>query len=69
MFQHLQKTAELAVKEYDYDYRLTLDEVDYLNMNDPQNSSSFEPNAKFGQDIHTSSSGVHIPIEIYEGCE
>ena len=69
-FQNLQEKAEQLVKDYVYNDTLLLPQVDYLNMNDLQNTTDeFEANEHFGRDVLDETAGVHIPIEIYEGCK
>ncbi|XP_059090756.1 voltage-dependent calcium channel subunit alpha-2/delta-2-like isoform X2 [Tigriopus californicus] len=64
----LQQGAEAATEDYEYDEDLVLPRVNYVNMNDLKNASGqLEPSRHFGQDISRQQSGVHIPIEIYEG--
>ncbi len=62
--------AEDAVRNYTYKEELDLSRVDYINMNDLGNvSSKMEESKHFRQEVYAKQSGVHIPIEIYEGCK
>ena len=47
-----------------------LSQVDYVNVNDMANVANLtEYSSHFKQNIYSETSGVQIPIEIYEGCE
>ena len=70
MVQNLQSSAEQAIEAYEYNDDLTLKDVDYINVNDLGNITyEMTYNDHFKQEIYEESSGVHIPIEIYEGCK
>lgn len=71
-FQNLQKTAETAVKDYTYNPNLILNNTEYINVNELKSgpkAQSLKYDPHFRQEINGSESGVHIPIEIYEGCK
>ena len=53
---------------YEYNSSLTLADIEYLNVNEVKNMT-LEYDPHFGQEVFEEESGVHIPIEIYEGCE
>jgi len=68
--QELHSAAENAVKNYTFDETLMLSQVDYVNVNDMADLVNLtEYSDHFKQNIYAESSGVQIPIEIYEGCE
>ena len=48
-----------------------LPNIDYVNVNDLKDevAAAMEEDERLGQDVYKQESGVHIPIEIYEGCE
>lgn len=63
-------TAEEAVKNYKYDGALYLNQVNFTNVNDMEGMANMtEYSHHFKQDINNETSGVHVPIEIYEGCK
>ena len=68
LLQRLQTAAEAAVTAYEYNSSLTLADIEYLNVNEVKNMT-LEYDPHFGQEVFEEESGVHIPIEIYEGCE
>ena len=66
----LHKSAERAVKDYRFNVNLTLPQVNYINMNEHEkllNLTEYSPH--FKQEVYPGSSGVQIPIELYEGCK
>ena len=70
--QRLQHAAEKAVERSKFNHDLKLANVSYVNVNDLDGNDtdvSLEHDAHFGQEVDLEQSGVHIPIEIYEGCE
>ena len=69
--QHLREATEAAIAKYDYDAALMLSQVSYVNMNDLKDGAAdrMSHSEHFGQEVLDETSGVHIPIEIYEGCE
>ena len=69
-FQNLQKKAEELIEKYEYNQDLTLDKVNYTNVNNVSMvKNGMERSDHFKQDVHYQLSGVHVPLEIYEGCE
>lgn len=66
--QDLQAKAESLIKDYQYHPTLTLDQVKFNNVNEVDDDV-LEYNDHYKQDVNLTQSGVHIPIEIYEGCE
>ena len=69
-FQNLQKKAEELIEKYEYNQDLTLDKVNYTNVNNVSMvKNGMERSDHFKQDVHYSLSGVHVPLEIYEGCK
>ena len=70
MMQRLQAAAEAAVTSYQYNHNLNLTVIDYINVNDiMDNNTEIEYDPHYGQEVISDQSGVHIPIEIYEGCK
>ena len=67
--QRLQTEAEGAVTAYEYNPNLNLSGIDYINVNEISENLTMEYDPHFGQEVYAEESGVHIPIEIYEGCE
>lgn len=62
--------AEAAVRNYTYNPGLVLKQVDYVDMNDMTKvDNETRKSEHFKQEIYEEEAGVHIPIEIYEGCE
>ena len=58
------------MKAYKYDENLELQQVSYTNMNDMSGLLNFtEYSPHFKQEIYNVTSGVQIPIELYEGCK
>ncbi len=57
--------------DYRYKETLQLSDVNYVNMNDlqPEEEELFVEDEHFKQEVLYETSGVHIPIEIYEGCK
>ena len=54
---------------YEYNPDLNLSIVDYINVGEVNENLTLEYDPHFGQEVFAEESGVHIPIEIYEGCE
>ena len=69
--QNLQSAAENLAREHKYNHTLVLPDIDYVNVNDLKDevAAAMEDDERLGQDVYKQESGVHIPIEIYEGCE
>lgn len=68
--QDLHGAAEEAIREHSYNENLLLSKINYLNVNQMDDKGNqTEYSEHFKQDIYTETSGVQIPIEIYEGCE
>ena len=71
----MQIKAEAAIRNYPYNQNLQLGEINYTNVRKPyedwpQNlKDNMEYSDDFQQNVNLKESGVHIPIEIYEGCK
>jgi len=64
------RAAEEAVASHKYSSQLNLADVPFLNMKDVKKGDErFHYNPAFLQNVTMNDSGVHIPLEIYEGCE
>ncbi|KAG8232873.1 hypothetical protein J437_LFUL011579, partial [Ladona fulva] len=60
--------AENAVSEYKENPALSLEDVKFLNMKElRKNDEQLHYSAQFMQNVSFNESGVHIPLEIYEG--
>ncbi len=69
-FQDLQNTAEEAVSKYEYNDNLSLRKVNFTNVNEMEDLANLTKYSEhFKQHVYLETSGVHVPIEIYEGCE
>ena len=67
--QSLHESAEKLVREYQYDQALSLSQVPYTNVNEMDKLLNLtEYSDHFKQYIYPETSGVQIPIELYEGC-
>ena len=70
LFQELHKSAEEAANAYEYDPNLVLKNVNYTNVNAMGRLMNLtEYSHHFKQNVYNETSGVQIPIEIYEGCK
>lgn len=70
MFQNLHASAEKIVKTYKYKGNLRLRNVNYTNVNEMESlANQTEYSDHFKQQVYKETSGVQIPIEIYEGCK
>lgn len=68
--QELHKSAEEAANAYEYDPNLVLKNVNYTNVNAMGRLMNLtEYSHHFKQNVYNETSGVQIPIEIYEGCK
>ena len=68
--QSLHESAEKLVREYQYDQALSLSQVPYTNVNEMDKLLNLtEYSDHFKQYIYPETSGVQIPIELYEGCK
>ena len=73
--QDLQIKAEEAIKTYKYNQSLQLGDINYTNVRTPYDDwpqhlkDNMEYNEHFKQQVNVNESGVHVPIEIYEGCK
>ena len=68
--QDLQESAENAAKTYKYNDNLDLNQVNYTNVNEMGGLlNETEYSSHFKQNVYNATSGVQIPIEIYEGCK
>lgn len=69
--QRLYDAAKDAEESYEEDLTLTLRRVQFFNVKgteaEEEGALTYAPT--FGQNISLNSSGVHIPLEIFEGCE
>ncbi|XP_040580279.1 voltage-dependent calcium channel subunit alpha-2/delta-2 isoform X4 [Lepeophtheirus salmonis] len=68
--KNLVSNIEGLVKNYKYNDDLSIGNLsNYLNMakSHETNSADFAYDPKFKQDVNLKQSGVHIPLEIYEG--
>ena len=71
----MQEKAEDALKIYNYTQDLQLGQINYTNVRRPYEDwpqylkDDMEYSEHFQQDVNLKESGVHIPIEIYEGCK
>ena len=66
----MQSAAEAAIEKYEFDEDLTLDRVNYTNVNNISGlKDGMVYSEHYKQDVHLAESGVHVPIEIYEGCK
>ena len=67
--------AENAIKTYKFNQSLQLGHINYTNVRRPYQDwpqhlkDNMEYDEHFKQEINVNESGVHIPIEIYEGCK
>ena len=67
--------AESAIKTYKFNQSLQLGHINYTNVRRPYQDwpqhlkDNMEYDEHFKQEINVNESGVHIPIEIYEGCK
>lgn len=43
--------------------------VNFFNMKDPNNSANMTFSHNFRQKVSYKESGVHIPLEIFDGCK
>lgn len=75
VIQDLQVKAEEAIKTYKYNQSLQLGDINYTNVRTPYDDwpqhlkDNMEYNEHFKQQVNVNESGVHVPIEIYEGCK
>ena len=70
LLQSLQKKAEALIEKYEFEYTLSLDQVNYTNVNNVSLvKDGMVDSDHFKQKVHLGLSGVHVPLEIYEGCE
>ena len=67
--------AENAIKTYKFNQSLQLGHINYTNVRRPYQDwpqhlkDNMEYDEHFKQEVNVNESGVHIPIEIYEGCK
>ena len=67
--------AEEALKTYNYSQDLQLGQINYTNVRTPYEdwpenlTKNMKYSQHFQQEVNLEESGVHIPIEIYEGCK
>ena len=59
------------MENYKYSQNLTLSNIEYINVREiPKNlTDAMEYSDHFNQEVNLNESGVHIPIEIYQGCK
>jgi hypothetical protein len=68
--QRLVRAAEDAVATHNYATPLRLADVPFLNMKDVKKGDErLKYSSAHLQNVTFNNSGVHIPLEIYEGCE
>lgn len=65
--QRLVDAAGKAFSEYEYNEELDLREVTFVNVKDFRNTSILEFSPNFKQNVTFSASGVHVPLELYDG--
>jgi len=71
--RNLQMKAENAIKTYKFNQSLQLGHINYTNVRRPYQDwpqhlkDNMEYDEHFKQEVNINESGVHIPIEIYEG--
>ncbi|GAB6029122.1 Voltage-dependent calcium channel subunit alpha-2/delta-1, variant 2 [Chamberlinius hualienensis] len=66
--RRLKLKAEETVRNYQHNSSLTRDDVKYVNMKDFNLSNvNVQYHPKFQQEVSFSTSGVHIPVDIYDG--
>jgi len=63
------QAAETAANSHEEDLSLTLQRVPFFNVKSENAADYLEYSHEFGQNISFALSGVHIPLEIYEGCK
>lgn len=69
--QRLYDAAKDAEESYEEDLTLTLRRVQFFNVKgtEAEEDGALIYAPTFGQNISLNSSGVHIPLEIFEGCK
>lgn len=70
-WQRLYDAAKIAEESYEEDLTLTLRRVHFFNVkgSEAEEEGALTYMPSFGQNVSLNNSGVHIPLEIYEGCK